>query len=309
MFNKFKASLPGFDINPLLKSLKDSLIEPSAEDLEPRDKPSCELVQVRDGKLPTVFIINGFLSENSECSKDWLEVVDELYPANKVIRVDWKAGNLTDMMFDKGIVPNAQTGNGSKAGFAAMLAARAHLIGMVATAGAFVVDKVMGHWKSAFYETRHVALSLSECLEQNPDFDRCILMGHSLGGRIVRHTLSELKTKNLVSVAYVFAGAVSSNDEQWQPVLEKHSKLKLINCMSKKDNVLKSAYKAGTLWDHEPAGLAPVMEEHNHTLNLDVSEFASGHTDFKQRELGLHLKSEFSQLDSGKQQQLYLASQ
>jgi len=51
------------------------------------------------------------------------------------------------------------------------------------------------------------------------------------------------------------------------------------------------------------------MEEHTHTLNLDVTEFASGHTDFKQRELGLHLKSEFSQLDSGKQQQLYLASQ
>ncbi|WP_159737264.1 DUF726 domain-containing protein [Vibrio atypicus] len=309
MFNKFKASLPGFDINHLLKSLKDSLTEPSTEDLEPRDKPSCELVQVRDGKLPAVFIINGFLSENSECSKDWLEVVDELYPDNKVIRVDWKAGNLTEMMFDKGIVPSFQTGGASTAGFAAMLAARSTLLGIVGSVGASTVNKVMGHWKSAFYETRHVAFSLSVCLEQNPDFDQCILMGHSLGGRIVRHTLSELKTDNLVSVAYVFAGAVSSNDDQWQSILDKHSELKLINCLSMKDSVLKSVYKVGTVGDHAPAGLAPVMDEHTNTLNLDVTEFASGHMDFKQSELGKYLKSEFSQLDKGKQQQLFLASQ
>lgn len=308
MFNKFRASLPGFDINPLLKTLKESLTEQSSADLEPRSEPSCELVKVRDGKLPAVLIINGFLSQSKECSKDWLEVVDELYPNNQVIRVDWKAGNLKEMMFDKGLVPNAPT-NGSKAGFAAMLAARANLLGMVTTAGAFVVDKVMGHWKSAFFETRHVALSLSEYLEQNSDFTQCILMGHSLGGRIVRHTLNELTTANLVSVAYVFAGAVSSQEDQWQDVFEKHPELKLINCMSMKDSVLKSAYKAGTLWDHEPAGLAPVMVRHTHTLNLDVTEFASGHSDFKQGELGLHLKSQLSQLDRDKQQQLYLASQ
>ncbi|MGF1763375.1 DUF726 domain-containing protein [Aliivibrio kagoshimensis] len=307
MFNKFKASLPGFDITPLLKSLKESLTEQSGEALEPRDKPSCELVQVREGKLPAVFIINGFLSENNVCSKDWLDVVDELYPTNKVIRVEWKAGNLTDMVFDKGAVPNIPASRNGKLGFAAMVAARSTILGIASTVGAFVVDKVAGHWKRSFHETRHVASGLASYLEQQPEFENCILMGHSLGGRIVRHTLNELVRSNLVSVAYVFAGAVSSEDEQWQEVFEKHSQLKLINCMSKKDYVLKSAYKVGTLWDHEPAGLSPVMVQHIHTLNLDVTMYAKGHTEFKQKELGEYLKSELSLLEKDKLAMLHIS--
>jgi hypothetical protein len=295
MLNKFKASIPGFDVNSLLKSVKDSLIEMKTEDLGGRDTPSCEIVKVRDGKLPSVVIINGFMTQNEDCSKDWLEVVDELYPDNQVIRVQWKAGNLKDMVFDKGVVPNARIASGSKIGFAATLMARTNLIGMIATAGGFVVDKVIGHWKTSFHETRHVALSLTNHIESDAQFENCILMGHSLGGRIVRHTLNELSTANIVSEAYVLAGAVSSDDEQWQSILEKHNRLKLINCMSMKDYVLKSAYKAGTLWDHEPAGLSPVMEGNENTVNLDVTEYASGHTDYKQKSLGQYLKQELPQ--------------
>ncbi|WP_117232759.1 DUF726 domain-containing protein [Vibrio maerlii] len=305
MLNKFKAVIPGFDVNALVKSLKDSLSELTADDLTPRSTPSCELIKVREGSLPAVFVINGFMSEKEESAQDWLEVVDNLYPDNQVIQVKWKAGNLKDMIFDKGVVPIIPTGHG-KIGFAAMLMARSNLLGMIATAGAYLVDKVMGHWKTSFNETRHVALALSSYLEQHKEFENCILMGHSLGGRIVRHTLNELTTPNLVSVAYVFAGAVSSEDEQWEELLEKHSDLKLINCMSTKDYVLRSVYKAGTLWNHEPAGLTPVMDEHEHTLNLDVTEYASGHTKFKQQELGNFLKSELAMLDEDKLKLLHL---
>ncbi|MDN3696174.1 DUF726 domain-containing protein [Vibrio cortegadensis] len=307
MFNKFKASLPSFDINPLLKSLKDSLTEPSAQDLEPRDEESCELVQVREGKLPVVFIINGFLSENSKCSKDWLEVVDELYPTNKVIRVDWKAGNLTDMVFDKGAVPNIPASSNGKLGFAAMVAARSSILGIASSVGAVVVDKVAGHWKTCFHETRHVGRGFASYLEQQSAYENCILMGHSLGGRIVRHTLNELTARNLVSVAYIFAGAVSSEDEQWQAILDRNDNLKLINCTSQKDYVLKSSYKLGTLWDHEPAGLSPVMDLHCHTLNLDVTKYAQGHTEFKQKELGQYLKSELSLLEKDKLAMLHIS--
>jgi hypothetical protein len=292
MINKFKASIPEFDVNSLIKSVKGSLTELGTEDLELRDTSSCELIKVRDGKLPSIVIINGFMTQNEDCSKDWLEVVEELYPDNQVIRVQWKAGNFKDMVFDKGVVPKARVPSGSKIGFAATLMARTNLIGMIATAGGFVVDKVIGHWKTSFHETRYVALSLTNYLENDAQFENCILMGHSLGGRIVRHTLNELSTANRVSEAYVLAGAVSSGDEQWQSILEKHNRLKLINCMSMKDYVLKSAYKAVTLWEHEPAGLSLVMEDNENTVNLDVTDYASGHTDYKKKSLGLYLKQE-----------------
>jgi hypothetical protein len=305
VLDKFKVSLPSFDVNSLLISLKESLTAPNPEHLEKRELPSCDLVTIREGVLPAVLVINGFLTENDDSTEDWLEVVDKLYPENKVVRVNWKAGNIKDMMFDKGVVPNLQTGHAGKTSLATTLLARTNLLGMIATTSAFVVDKVLGHWKTSFYETCHVASSLAEILENTKD-EQFILMGHSLGGRIVRHTLAALETSNLVSVAYVFAGAVSSEDEEWVDILEKHTELKLINCMSMKDVVLKSAYKAGTLWDHEPAGLAEIMDNHPHTLNLDVTEYASGHTEYKQQELGMYLKDELGRLDSHKKRQLHL---
>lgn len=67
--------------------------------------------------------------------------------------------------------------------------------------------------------------------------------------------------------------------------------------MSKKDYVLKSAYKAGTLWDHEPAGLSPIMEDSEKTVNLDVTELVTWHTDYKQKLLGQYLKQELQKLD------------
>jgi hypothetical protein len=247
------------------------------------------------------------MSEKEESAEDWLAVVDELYPLNQVIRVKWKAGNLKDLMFEKGVVEDSAVSNNLNLSAAGAMLARTNLIGMAVAAGGIAVNKIGGHWKKSFYETRHVAHDLAKAIEETPELNNCILMGHSLGGRILKHTLNELVTPNIVSVAYIFAGAVSSQNDEWQPIVTKHNKLKLINCMSKSDYVLKSAYKAGTLWDHEPAGLAPILENiHEFTLNLDVTKYASGHTNFKQKELGSFLKTELTQLNEDKLKLLYL---
>jgi len=309
MFNKLKAAMPDFDINEISQKIKQSITEPDPTTLKPRLTPSCELIEVRSGKLPAIVIINGFMSEKEESAEDWLEVVDELYPLNQVIRVKWKAGNLKDMMFEKGAVPETPISNSGKLGAVGAILARTNIMAMAATFGAVAVNKIGGHWKKSFYETRHVAHDLAKKIEETPELNNCILMGHSLGGRILRHTLNELVTPNIVSVAYIFAGAVSSQSDEWQPLVTKHNKLKLINCMSKSDYVLKSAYKAGTLWDHEPAGLAPILENtHKFILNLDVTKYASGHMNFKQKELGRFLKTELTQLNEDKLKLLHLVS-
>jgi hypothetical protein len=68
--------------------------------------------------------------------------------------------------------------------------------------------------------------------------------------------------------------------------------------MSQKDAVLKHAYKFGCLFDHEPAGLTPLCEESClNLINLDVTEHANGHSDYKQKKLGLFLKEELMALD------------
>jgi len=54
---------------------------------------SIKLVTVREGRLPCILIINGYLSKEAEEVSDWLSVVDQLYPENKVIHVRWNAGH------------------------------------------------------------------------------------------------------------------------------------------------------------------------------------------------------------------------
>ncbi|WP_082606475.1 MULTISPECIES: type I restriction-modification system endonuclease [Colwellia] len=233
--------------------------------------------------------INGFLSKGSKDVSDWLAFIDELYPDNQVIHAKWNAGNLADLAMDEGLVDNndkllqlAKTGN-----------IKAILGGAVVMA----VNKTAGHWKNAFHESREVGIELAAAIEGTPELHDCILMGHSLGARVVHHTLAELDAPHVKAV-YLLAGAVSSEPEVWADIFSTHSDTKFINCMSQKDSTLKYGYRAGCLFDHKPIGLSPLDEEACLNLvNIDVSKYAKGHQYFKNKKVGAFLKQELSQYD------------
>ena len=247
-------------------------------------KRSLELIEIRKGIQPTVIIINGFLSKNTNEVDDWLEVVDELYPDNRVVHAKWDAGNLLDVISDKGLLENTQPNRLSKNGVA----------GLMASAVAIGVNKAAGHWKNAFHETRAVGIELSAAIENTTQLHGCILMGHSLGARVIHHTLAELQTP-LVSKAYFLAGAVSSEPEVWDSIFTKHSHTKFINCMSKTDSTLKYGYSAGCLFDHQPIGLSPLGNSTDlNVINIDASKHAKGHQDFKNEKIGRLLKQELT---------------
>lgn len=267
--------------NNLLDKMKSALIKPDAQQVLEAEVSSFELIEIRQGKFPVVIIINGFLSENSQDVTDWLSVVDEIYPENKVVQVKWKAGNIKDMVLDKGILPDVDS-------FAFGALAKANMVGKMSVLGVQAINKTVGHWKAKFYETESVGVNLAKVINTDQNYHSCILMGHSLGGRIIKHTLDNLDA-NLVSQAYLFAAAVSNDSSMWQEILNKHSNTALINCFSNKDVVLKVAYKFGTLWDHEPAGLQPLALEHSKVINLNVSEYVNGHMNFKKKDLGCYL--------------------
>ncbi len=253
-----------------------------------RTEPALRLVEIRKGTKPVIIIINGFLSENDEDVTDWLKFVDQLYPKNEVLHAKWSAGNLAGMVKDKGF----------SAGISPLLKVAigtSPLVKVLSTA-ATAVNKATGHWKNAFHETKEVGLELAVALEADEALHGSILMGHSLGARVIYHTLAELD-KPIVNIVYLLAGAVSSEQEQWSDIFRNHPNTKFINCISQKDSVLKKAYKLGCLFDHKPAGLSPLCEESSlNVINLDVTEHANGHFDFKHKKLGLFLKEELMDL-------------
>ncbi|PHR55793.1 MAG: hypothetical protein COA47_13630 [Robiginitomaculum sp.] len=273
-----------------------------------RESSSITLATVREGKSPSVLIINGFLSQDDEEVSDWLSVVDELYPQNKVIHVRWNAGNLTEMALDDGIVAGGVSGDkgAGKLLAAAKLARSITPAGIAALVGGVVADKVIGHWKKSFNETLHVGHDLSTAIQDDESLHGCILFGHSLGARVIRHTLNNLDA-NKVKACYMLAGAVSAEAEQWTSILDKHTEIRLVNCYGDNDYILKGGYRAGTLFNHTPAGLIEI-ESHNikQIMNLDVSAFASGHTSYKNEKVGRELAGIFSQLTFNKKLELGL---
>ncbi|PSV49831.1 DUF726 domain-containing protein [Photobacterium indicum] len=239
-----------------------------------------KLHTIREGNSPAVFVINGFLSGKGNDVSDWLEVVDELYPLNKVIHVQWRAGNISDLVFDEGLIKAAPSINNQNS-----------MLKKLGAVSLVAANKVSGHWRKAFTETAIVGTELAAMLDVEKGYDGCILMGHSLGARIIHHTLDKLPA-NKVSQCYLLAGAVSSGSKLWNTIFELHPHTQFINCMSKTDSVLKYAYKVGTLLRETPIGLHPLgHKSHPLIINQDVTEVAQKHTKFKHKALGLLLQN------------------
>ena len=88
MFNKLSAAMPDFDINDISQKIKQSITEPDPKAIEPRLTPSCELIEVRTGKLPAIVIINGFMSEKEESAEAMKEASDAM--ADKMMELGRK---------------------------------------------------------------------------------------------------------------------------------------------------------------------------------------------------------------------------
>lgn len=279
--------------NLVREQLKGLLTPQGSVEFVARDATSIKLVTVREGRLPCILIINGYLSKEGEVVADWLSVVDELYPEHKVIHVRWNAGDIIDIARNGGAVigcvnedMTTADESGDKWLAAAKVAREMSPAGIAALIGGLVADKLVGHWHKSFNETLHAGRDLAKAIEDDEDLHGAVLMGYSLGAKVACQTLKNLEA-NTISSCYLLAGAVSADSEQWAPILAKHTELQLMNCYSDNDDVLKGANGAEGIFPHTPAGLTDI-ESHNtkQVINLDVSAFSSGHMHFKNERVG-----------------------
>ncbi|WP_099077879.1 DUF726 domain-containing protein [Vibrio sp. PID17_43] len=230
-----------------------------------------------------VIAINGFLSEGNFESDDWIQLIDQRYPRARVSHFHWPASNLTK------------------------------IIGKYARVGPtdYLNSSIFDRFKPTTYERdqqlewyrsiQHAAKAgrhLAKCIDVlEHDF---VLMGHSLGARVIFNALKNTTKLNKVNAAYLFGGAVSSSD-RWDRILERNRSLKIVNCYSNNDMVLKAAYQLSIGFKHEPVGLQPIDQGFKKQLyNVNLSSIVNGHTKYKKEEVGRRLrKVKFN--DQGKQ--------
>lgn len=236
-----------------------------------------KITEVRPGDEPAIIVINGFLSESKKDVNDWLDVVDELYPSQRVLHLDWPSFSFNKLF---NLEPENKLKNTISLAIKMMSptghipkALRDMVVGWVV---AMDEAEAAGKWLAAYVDS-----------QKNKNF---ILMGHSLGARVSYHALANLKRTKSIDFMYLFGGAVS-NTEIWDDSCGRHKELKVINCFSENDYVLKFFYKVGTLFTNTPAGLKAIPRKTETLIyNVDLSHIVDGHTAYKNTQIGRCLK-------------------
>ncbi|WP_172969956.1 MULTISPECIES: DUF726 domain-containing protein [unclassified Salinivibrio] len=222
-----------------------------------------------------MIVINGFLSESEEDIKDWLSVVDELYPFQRVLHLDWPSGNFKKM-FGFSNDPTIEF---------KILSSNVSIL----IAGSAVLTSIGSDWSKAIRRAEYAGIWLAHYIN-NQESNQFILMGHSLGASVSFNALSNLERKNSIHSIYLFGGAMS-NTEKWTETCTSHPESMIINCYSTNDWVLKFLYKIGTLFSNIPIGSKPIPKNANNLIyNVDLSNVVDGHTSYKKKEVGVCIK-------------------
>ena len=248
------------------------------------------LRKVRSGNSLNVIVINGFLSEKNTDITDWLNVLDWDFQSTTVHHYDWDACN------SKKILKTVGTGNlGLRSSISTTAMRITKTVSPYLTAGIVGTTAAVGfyEWRKAMKNAKLAGERLAKHIDKQEG--RFILLGHSLGSRVIFHCLQSQQTRNKVMGAMLFGGAVGK-ENSWGHILQKHSKISIFNCYSTNDLVLKTLYPVGTLKKDSPIGLSPISQGYQSRLhNVDMSNIVSGHMKYKTSEvgrlLGIHMAS------------------
>ncbi len=241
--------------------------------------------KLQDGSGPGVIVVNGFLSSGTkDQSLEWKNALQQHYPKNPWYLLKWESKRLKDL--GKATI-SAASSNAVVNGIA-KLASRATmkgsgLLGPVGTALS-LSDVAKNPWHVAMSKAAPTGTLLAEIIARTPGQKKYVLMGHSLGARVVYYCLQSLatqKTKRIKTV-HLLGGAVGTGKkEDWEKAA--YAVYGTIhNYYSRNDQILKTLYKAGGLFLATPAiGANPIRFKIDGIENHDVSPFVGSHTAYK----------------------------
>lgn len=244
-----------------------------------RDDRSFSIEKLRDGAGAPVLIASGFLTEGQSGWGDWQRLVDEKFGDHPVYRINWGARELKAL---------AVFVAGGGAGIAAVavvkkFAARAarkiagHLPGI--GAAFLAADALSNPWHVARSRAEQTAAVLADTLSrvQGQEF---VLIGHSLGARVMLRTAELLGTKKQaprIKEVHLLGAAVGRGGD-WRR-LNDSVRIGVWNYHSRRDKVL------GVLYPIAQAGQTAVGNVGFRTVftklvDVDVTETIASHSEY-----------------------------
>lgn len=248
------------------------------------DVKDFEIYKVRAGKKPAIITVNGFLTQRGEAHQAWTAGVDKNYSGHEWYHVEWEAKNLATL----GALVAAGVGTETvkqalqkAAAMASKVAAKT--IGAPATIAQLVALST-NPWHVAMTKAEKTGVLLADILERC-DRSKFIMIGHSLGCRVIYSCLQTHATTKKIRVAgvHLFAGAVSNDRENWRAAVGALApKAEIRNYHSDADQVLRFMYSVGTFFQSDPIGRHSVNRVAG-LSNHDCTQLRLGHMDYKKR--------------------------
>lgn len=195
-----------------------------------------DIQKVREGKSPAVVVSSGFLTERTGI-EPWIPMLDRQWSGHRVYQVKWRSKQPLDLFLSKGLLtPGGPT-----------------KVAALATKG-------LRLWSEAVTNSSLAGAVLADLLCRTQLEDRFILVGHSLGARLMSYALEALGTRSgppRVESAWLLGAAIERDSTQWSTRVSA-TESGIINAYSSRDAVLEVAYPLGSMFTSRPLGLGAV---------------------------------------------------
>lgn len=244
-----------------------------------RQDKSFHIELLQDGPGVPVVVCNGFLSESGKGWGEWKKIVTARYPDSPVHRVHWGAKELKDLgtLAGYGAVKVAGPAAIKKAALAATKTG-AKKLGPLAPF-LLAADLAKNPWHVAKNRADKTGVVVADLLART-DADSYVLVGHSLGARVMVVAAQTLGTKDSgpqVEAAHLTGAAIGAKSD-WHTLTARVSDT-IYNYHSANDNVLKYLY-AFAMGGQKAAGLVGFRPTPPKLENVDVSDCVDGHADY-----------------------------
>ncbi|MBF0100855.1 MAG: DUF726 domain-containing protein, partial [Desulfobacterales bacterium] len=228
-----------------------------------------KITKVRDGKGPALIFINGFLSQKNQDASDWIKSVSKRFSANPYYYVNWESSNLYEM---GRLIVTSVGGMAFKRVIIDLMVSGNKIFPKLFNTlnwALFASWLISNPWHTSMVKAAMTGILLADLIARTDYPDGFILIGHSLGARVIYYLLNALSTKEKSQIqdVYLLGGAVDRNDnEGWEKSL-KAVNGKLYNCYSENDDILRFLYTVANLFQSSPIGLGPIIAGFKLTQN------------------------------------------
>lgn len=228
------------------------------------------LIKCKEGKYPAIITISGFWSEGEDNIKNWQHSITKAFPNQEWFHLEWNTRKkpMNKLSIDKSIKSEQITKYNRYVKIYTF--ARKYL--------SIVNLAINNDWHLSVRNSKHAWQFLADILTAcgHKEF---ILVGHSLGARVIHNCLEHITSKNIesnINDVFLLGGAVNSRNKKWENAI-RSIKNSAYNYYSKNDGVLKEIYGAVMIDDY-PIGLHGVNL--SKFKNIDASKYIKGHTEY-----------------------------